>query len=376
MTFAPITKSAIATNFPASGPPAEAALLESVGTNTPLAARNGRPRLTCPRQGPSRSIVSLFCGAGGLDLGFAQEGFDTILAIDSDPTAVATFNLNHPMKPAQVANLATLSLDDFVAKVGSTGHTPLGVVGGPPCQGFSVGNVVGESCELRNSLPIIYARLIKRMVAEFDIAFFVFENVPGLLRKRHTERLAQMRAILDDFTIREFQVDAYDFGVPQHRARLIWIGLRRAMATQIEIEKPDMSRRPRTVRSAIQHLPEATFWQRNGNTSTVHDNHWTMRPKSARFASGSFNRWRSFRRLEWDAPSPTVAYGHREIHVHPDGTRRLSILEAMLLQGFPFEYKITGTLSEQVTQVSNAVPPPLAAAVAKTVLGALERGHK
>ena len=81
---------------------------------------------------------------------------------------------------------------------------------------------------------------------------------------------------------------------------------------------------------------------------------------------------RSFRRLKWDQPSPTVAYGHREIHVHPSGRRRLSIYEAMLLQGFPDEFVLEGNLSAQVEQVSNAVPPPLARSLATAIKEALQ----
>jgi DNA (cytosine-5)-methyltransferase 1 len=97
-----------------------------------------------------------------------------------------------------------------------------------------------------------------------------------------------------------------------------------------------------------------------------------MQPRSHRFKTGEFGDGRSFRKLNWNEPSPTVAYGHREIHVHPDGKRRLSIYEAMLLQGFPEKkFELAGTLSEQVTQVSNAVPPPVAGAIAKTIRATL-----
>ena len=99
-----------------------------------------------------------------------------------------------------------------------------------------------------------------------------------------------------------------------------------------------------------------------------------MQPKSERFTTREFNRWRSFRRLQWSEPSPTVAYGNREIHIHPSGRRRLSMLEAMLLQGFPQSYRIRGNLSEQVTQICNAVPPPVALVVAKAVRAQLY-GH-
>jgi len=104
-----------------------------------------------------------------------------------------------------------------------------------------------------------------------------------------------------------------------------------------------------------------------------------MQPKSARFLNPESNypEGRSFKRLAWDKASPTVAFGNREIHVHPDGKRRLSIFEAMILQGFPTTFVLKGNLSEQVEQVSNAVPPPLAQSVAAAVklsLNSVNRG--
>jgi DNA (cytosine-5)-methyltransferase 1 len=98
-----------------------------------------------------------------------------------------------------------------------------------------------------------------------------------------------------------------------------------------------------------------------------------MQPKSHRFLSptAESGEGRSFRRLNWDAASPTIAFGHREIHVHPNGHRRLSIYEAMLLQGFPADFVLEGNLSEQVEQVSNAVPPPLARSIALAVKSAI-----
>jgi len=76
---------------------------------------------------------------------------------------------------------------------------------------------------------------------------------------------------------------------------------------------------------------------------------------------------RCFRVLNWDRPSWTVAYGHREVHIHPNGHRRLSVYEAMLLQGFRPDYRLMGTLSDQIRLVSDAVPPPLAGKVAKAI---------
>ena len=101
-----------------------------------------------------------------------------------------------------------------------------------------------------------------------------------------------------------------------------------------------------------------------------------MKPKSQRFFDGSlaegYSSARSFKTLAWNEPSITASYGHREVHVHPEGTRRLSVFEAMLLQGFPKQYVLEGTLSAQIDQVSEAVPPQLAHAIATTIRSAFE----
>jgi endonuclease III len=116
-------------------------------------------------------------------------------------------------------------------------------------------------------------------------------------------------------------------------------------------------------------LPKPTSFRRDLAPEDIefHPNHWAMNPRSAKFQNGIHGDGRSFRRLKWDRPSFTVAYGNREVHVHPNGKRRLSVFEAMRLQGFPEFYVLCGTLSEQITQVSDALPPPLAAALAESI---------
>jgi len=128
---------------------------------------------------------------------------------------------------------------------------------------------------------------------------------------------------------------------------------------------------PKSLREAIGDLDSPAFFSRSltHDQIPVHPNHWTMQPRSPRFAQ-DVSKWkngRSFRRTFWDKPSPTIAFGHREIHIHPNCARRLSIFEAMLLQGFPMSFVLKGTLSQQAEMVSNAVPPPLARSVALAV---------
>jgi hypothetical protein len=133
-----------------------------------------------------------------------------------------------------------------------------------------------------------------------------------------------------------------------------------------------------TVREATEKLHEPVPFARKRNPADfgLHPNHWHMNPRSEKFRSGTnepgHHPGRSFRMLHWDEPSQTIAFGHREVAVHPNGRRRLSVFEAMLLQGFPSEYVQKGTLTDQIRLISDAVPPPLARALALSVAAVLE----
>lgn len=323
------------------------------------------------------SILSLFCGAGGLDLGFEAAGFRPILALDKDEASVATYNENRVDKVAFQADLASLSPLDVEQLLPSR---VTGVIGGPPCQGFSTGNTSRELDDPRNSLVLVFAEIVRHLNRSNALDFFVLENVAGLLARAHSSRLDELRNALGQagFNVRVHEANAVAFGVPQTRRRVLLVGLNKTRWPTSELKLPRGKNKARTVRDTIAYLPEPTYFRRDLIPAAIsfHPNHWTMRPASKRFATGDFNKWRSFRRLEWDAPSPTVAYGNREIHIHPRGHRRLSVLEAMLLQGFPKTYVLSGNFSQQVTQVSNAVPPRLGFVVASAIRKALSQGRR
>lgn len=316
-------------------------------------------------------IVSLFSGAGGMDLGFRQAGFRPVIAFDNNAAAVRSYNFNAKRNIASCLDLTHLKDDDLPKMLAGAGQPPRGVIGAPPCQGFSVGNASADPDDPRNKLLYRYVRVLKAIDSWHHIDFFVFENVPGLKSLRHAVRFQRIWNRLESagFYIHETQLDAYDFSVAQHRRRLFLVGLNKRLPVSKEFEFPSGTSKRVTVRDAISHLPEPVF-RVNGMTRRdipYHPNHWTMEPRSKRFAQQSFNLGRSFRKLEWDEPSRTVAYGNREIHIHPEGHRRLSILEALLLQGFPQTYVLCGTFCNQVDQISNAVPPPVAYEIAKTL---------
>lgn len=329
-------------------------------------------------------IVSLFSGAGGLDLGFHQEGYEIAFAVDRMAAAIQTHKRNFPTTMSVAADITARSepsgklvVLDEIAKALKDGEA-IGIIGGPPCQGFSRANPNSRADDPRNQMPAFYLEIVEALQARYDVQFVLFENVMGIRDAKHS---VTFRGILARFkelklTVGVAQHSALDYGVPQTRNRVIISGFKSEVAAKAF--KPKTIPRAEvdlTVRGAIGFLPQPAFFSRSLSVDEIrpHPNHWTMTPRSKRFKGETDGPppTRSFRRLSWDKPSPTVAYGHREIHVHPDGTRRLSIYEAMLLQGFPETFVLEGTLSQQVEQVSNAVPPPVASSLAAATCVAL-----
>lgn len=319
-------------------------------------------------------IISLFSGAGGLDLGFTQADYTVAFALDKSEDAIRTHRRNFEATHSVVADLTKTNSDDILSmieKVIPQGEA-VGIIGGPPCQGFSRANTASRTDDPRNKLPFIYLDIIEKLQTEYVVKFVLFENVQGILDAKHADTF---KAVINRFralglfeSVRKYS--ALKYGVPQKRTRVIIAAFDsmevRESFHPIELESSDL-----TVRHAIGGLPEPAFFRRGltANEIPCHPNHWTMVPRSHKFFSedDKESTGRCFRRLKWNEPSPTVAYGHREIHVHPDGKRRLSIFEAMLLQGFPESFVLEGSLSSQVEQVSNAVPPPLGKALAEAI---------
>lgn len=329
-------------------------------------------------------LLSLFSGSGGFDLGFEKQGFSPILAYDKKTVAVSTYNFNRKQHPvAKVANLADIQVvDQIIADLKGSNlqkDEALGVVGGPPCQYFSNGNKSERNLDdERRLLPGIYASILGKLNALFTVDFFIFENVDGLAKPKFSNDFIKIKGLFAEagFHVSSTVLDAYNFNVPQHRKRVFIIGWNQMHYPGNTYNFPSGNPSGLTVRKTIEGLDAPVFFKKGLDPSKfpVHPNHWTMLPRSEKFNTpapdGLKKSVRSFRRLHWDDPSYTVAYGHNEIHVHPDGNRRLSIYEAMLLQGFPkgkTGYRLLGGLSEQVSLVSDAVPPPLASALAASI---------
>ncbi|WP_369156999.1 DNA cytosine methyltransferase [Candidatus Thiodiazotropha sp. LNASS1] len=319
-------------------------------------------------------ILSLFSGCGGLDLGFETSGFHTGLAFDLRHAAVKSHNHNREHNPAHQIDITNLKLEDL-DRLYEARFDPVGVVGGPPCQSFSRGNSNRKDDDPRTKLVRKFFNLALRIHRfRSGLDFIVMENVTevakaeeGRLLEREIHRLEQ-----EGFDVFIENTNAVDFGVPQYRKRLILVAINseRSSRDWTGLQKLSLSK---TVRDVIFGLEEPVHFSEfsKGHRSSTHLNHLCMTPKSKKFFDGSLKAvrsgGRSFKVLNWDKPSYTVSYGHREVHVHPGGHRRLSVYEAMLLQGFPHDFELLGTLSDQITQVSEAVPPPLAKAVANSI---------
>ncbi len=335
-------------------------------------ASNSKPGETEPWP-----VLSLFSGAGGFDLGFKQAGFKPGLAVDIDPAAVETYRWNNPDTHVALLDIAGCDPDDLVELwISINGEEgPIGIIGGPPCQAFSVSNVHQKKRDPRRKLLASYASVIQAFTTRFGLDFFVFENVPGLTQKRHNRRYLDFKRLCKKagYSIREKVVNAGSFGVPQNRKRIIVVGINHERYPGLLLDPPEGDKQPAHARVALEGLPEPAFCRRDLDAADIphHPNHVAMVPKSKKFTNGMLEpgdcRGRSFRVLSWDRPSYTVAYGHREVHVHPNMHRRLSIYEAMRLQGFPDSYELKGTFSQQVQLVSDALPPPLGEGVAVAI---------
>jgi DNA (cytosine-5)-methyltransferase 1 len=175
-------------------------------------------------------IVSFFSGAGGLDLGFRQAGFETIFAADNDLAAVNTFNANTGYRDiASRQDLSSVPVQRIIHMIEDIGTKPVGIIGGPPCQGFSRGNCKSYAEDPRNKLPLAYAELVSALRKKFNIDFFVFENVPGIRNARHIDTYNCLKNTLAGagFILFEGEIESSRFGVPQIRNRLLLVGINR-----------------------------------------------------------------------------------------------------------------------------------------------------
>lgn len=305
-------------------------------------------------------VVSLFSGAGGLDLGLVQAGLDIVWANDIFLDAAATYkhNIGDHISTEDICDIKSSDIPDCDV-----------VVGGFPCQGFSVANWARTAGDPRNQL---YRQLL-RVVKDKQPKYFVGENVRGLASMSGGLIL---RNIVKDFEkigyrVKYAVVNSADYGVPQKRFRLIIVGVRAEnvelvefppKATHVDPAKAGTSNLPEwfSVGRALSHFTEP-------DVPNDHLNHECSRYKLR------FNGHLGHRRIDPDKPAPTVTArgddkGGVVVLHHPGNLRRMTARELAAVQSFPDDFFFVGTKTSAYRQIANAVPPLLGRAIGRMLM--------
>jgi len=311
-------------------------------------------------------VVSLFTGAGGLDLGLESAGLEVLWANDIYQDAVATFKMNigSDIDARDIREIPSTEIPACDV-----------VVGGFPCQGFSIANWARTVADPRNQL---YKEFV-RIVADKQPKFFVAENVKGLASFAKGEFL---RIIVDAFAgagyrVRHAVVNSADYGVPQARKRLLILGVRNDLDVHVGFPPSPTHADPKfaeglnlkpwvTVGEALSHFPEP-------EDGTHIPNHEHSKYKLR------FNGHLGHRFVDPDRPAPTVTArgddkGGVVVLHHPGNHRRMTARELAAVQSFPDDFEFVGTKTSAYRQIANAVPPLLGRAIGEMLHEAIEKG--
>lgn len=310
-----------------------------------------------------QNVFDICCGAGGLSLGFSQAGFNILGGIDNQTSSIETIKYNHWSAKWFKKTIEKFSkeLDEDYEKQNICFNANV-IVAGLPCQGFSTAGKRNLH-DYRNTL---YKHLIK-IVGLVRPEFVVFENVLGLTHKNNEVIL---KGITKGFTKLGYKyyykiLNAEDFNVPQYRKRVILIASLNFEPFCEIFPYVRKYTRTKNVRQAFSGLSQTKEIPEINHTFMKHGKKVINKIKSIN------NKIHlSYRKLFWNEPSCTVIVGHNALPVHPSQYRAISIREAARLQGFPDSYIFKGSRTSQSEQVANAVPPPLARAIAKAILKA------
>lgn len=336
------------------------------------------------------TVIDLFSGCGGLSLGFEMAGFEVKLAIDNWEDALVTYRHNH--KGTSTLNADLLNLDPAEVEAEYHIQDVDVIIGGPPCQGFSVAGkrIIDDD---RNKLYKSFVRFVKH----FKPKAFVMENVPNILSMGGG---AIKTAILSDFSELGYHVDtkvliASDFGAPQNRRRAIFVG---TLKNKYSFPEPSVLSRV-TAWEAISDLPEGSVndgdkyplppqsdYQRKmrqkcdllyNHQITIHSEQTvsiiSLVPDGGNYKDlpselqGTRKVHIAWTRLNSQKPSFTIDTGHRH-HFHYAFNRIPTVRESARIQSFPDDFIFLGSRTSQYKQVGNAVPPLMARAIASQLL--------
>lgn len=321
-------------------------------------------------------LISLFSGAGGLDLGFHKAGFTTIVANEFDTKICPTFKANFPDTSLIEGDVRNVDEKKFPTHV-------TGIIGGPPCQSWSEAGTLKGIEDARGQLFYEYIRILKAA----QPLFFVAENVSGMLASRHAQAVSGFMKLFDEagYDVNLKMLNANDFDVPEDRDRVFYIGFRKDIGVH-DFQYPTPQSHKPTLRESIWDLrdtaiPALDKNKTNGDKCIVPNHEYFIGSYSTIFMSR--NRVRG-----WDEPGFTVQASGRQCQLHPQAPkmikveknkqifvpgmehlyRRMSVREVARVQSFPDSFKI---LYEEVDygykMIGNAVPVNLAYHVALQV---------
>lgn len=322
-------------------------------------------------------IISLFSGAGGLDLGFAKAGFTIVAANEYDKSIWETYEKNHPSK----------LIKGDISKIPSESFPECdGIIGGPPCQSWSSGGALRGIDDPRGQLFYQYIRILK----DKQPKFFLAENVKGMMAQRHHSAVKEIVAQFEQagYDVFIHLLNASDYGVAQDRNRVFYVGFRKDL--QIKFVPPEPQATKLTLQDAIADLqasaiPALANNTTNGDNCLVTNHEYYTGSYSPIFMSR--NRVR-----QWHEPAFTVQASGRQCQLHPqapvmpklsqdqhifapgkeDLYRRLTVRECARLQGFPDSFKFYyRNLNDAYKMIGNAVPVNLAYAMAHAIATAL-----
>ena len=328
-------------------------------------------------------VIDLFCGAGGMSTGFEMAGFEVILGVEHIDTYAETFANNHKTAETICGDIRKVSVDQVKDIIGDRKVSV--ICGGPPCQGFS-GAGRRDSKDPRNSLFMDFIRMVDGVKPDY----FVMENVPGILTMKNEKGLAVIEIIKEEFkkigyNVRWEKLIAADYGVPQKRRRVIFIGSKDDKNFPIVYPKKthgenvnskgqsklDVGIEPvkewlgaGTVLIPKEEVPANYF-----HTQKMIDGF--RRRKERNKKNGKGFGWQLIKpdkpcytlsaRYWKDGADALVYYSETEV-------RMLTEDECALIQTFPKKYKFAGSKRDKYTQVGNAVPCLMAKAIAKQLL--------
>lgn len=325
------------------------------------------------------NIISLFSGAGGLDLGFEKAGFKTVWANEYDKEIWETFEKNFPHTKLDRRSIRDIPSCDIPEAIG--------LIGGPPCQSWSEAGALRGIEDHRGQLFFEFIRVLR----DKKPLFFLAENVSGMLASRHSNALENIKNhfIESGYNLSFKLLNAHDYKVPQDRQRVFFVGFREDLDMTFEFPKAFPSKR--YLKDVIWDLKDSALPAKeknytNGNACTLANHEYMTGGFSTIFMSR--NRVRA-----WDEPSFTIQAGGRHAPLHPQAPkmefveqnkrifvkgsehlyRRLSIRECARIQTFPDTHTFYyDNLTAGYKMVGNAVPPNLgyylAEAIAKQLM--------